>query len=313
MKRPRLFHIFLASCLAASAFAADKASTLVLKRSWIEQFKNRATISGQMFVDHSLSSPKTPSASKPANDGDIHAAGRSAQVGLPMVAEIMNAKDDLTAVKLAVDRTKDHKAAEVTGVWRLWFEHPPSGETQKQDFTNLVVADGTNPDHCFEIHPLVKFEGRDLEKTFHSIPGFKTKDAKESFDRYEKLKLSLTSNADTVSLSSQKVGFNYVKFRLRLHGKPTKLGTDGLQAVADIFEVNGDAEADPLASDVRVVFVNGTQPATEAAKNGAGDEMVVLGIPRVNLNAVSAFVKTHASATGRKLPYEMVILGMEKE
>ena len=236
--KPRVFACWLSSALLLSsclAPAASNPSTLVLKRAWVEKYKNRATISGTMFVDHALKTPKTPSPSKPANDGDIHAAGRSAQVGLPMVAEIMNAADTPKALGLVQDRVKDHQQAKVTGVWRLWFEHPPSGETQEQDFEHLDVPEGTNPDHCFEIHPLVKFETELLEKTFHTIPKFKPKDAKQAFNRYEKLKLALRANSDSITLSSSMVGFNYVRFRLRLHGKPTPLaGHDGSQALADI-------------------------------------------------------------------------------
>jgi len=37
--------------------------------------------------------PKTPSPSKPSNDGDIHISGTAPEIGLLTVAEIMNAVD----------------------------------------------------------------------------------------------------------------------------------------------------------------------------------------------------------------------------
>ena len=39
------------------------------------------------------SKPKTPSPSKPSNDGDIHISGTATEIGLLTAAEIMNAAD----------------------------------------------------------------------------------------------------------------------------------------------------------------------------------------------------------------------------
>src|SRR5260370_19532310 len=65
-----------------------QAATIVLKRAWVEKFKNRATIEGVTFViDHAYPRPNLGAA-----DGDMHVAGRAdKEVGLPMVAEVMNA------------------------------------------------------------------------------------------------------------------------------------------------------------------------------------------------------------------------------
>src|SRR4051794_30295516 len=61
--------------------------TLVLKRAWIEQFKDRATIDVHFPVDHAHKHPNDPE-----SDADMHGAGRApTEVGLPMVAEMVNA------------------------------------------------------------------------------------------------------------------------------------------------------------------------------------------------------------------------------
>jgi hypothetical protein len=46
-----------------------------------------------------------------------------------------------------------------------------------------------------------------------------------------------------------------------------------------------------------------------------GDELNVMGIPRLNLNAISTIVnsKSGAPSGARKLPYEMIIVALEKE
>lgn len=312
MKRLRIVFSIGFLLIVHIAFAATSTgSKLVLNRAWVEKYKDRATISGQINVDHA-GAVKTPSASNPSNDGDIHAASRSQAVGLPMVAEIMNAKDVPDAVK-KVKGTEGSSAA-FTGVWRLWFEHSPSGQTQTQNLDSLGNAGkNTNPAHCFEVHPLTEFAKIKLQKTFRTVPGYKPKKAADAFARYEKLKISLSANSQTVSLTSKMIGFNYVEFKLRLQQKAVALpGKDGMQAKVDIFALDAADDDPPLATDVRAVFVQDTDPATEVAKLGGGAEMVVWGIPRLNLNAVSTFLKAGgASATNRKLTYEMVIVAVE--
>ena len=237
-----------------------------------------------------------------------------------MVAEVMNAADNhASAVTLVDSHEGKNTQVNVTGAWRLWFEHPASGETQAQDFTNLEVPGNTNPDHCFEIHPIVNFDGQALNSTFHDIAGYEPKDAKTAFSRYEKLTLNLRANASSVTLSSKMIGFNYVLFKMQLRGtaKPLKANddnsTDGLQANMDVYEVNADDGDEPLASSVRAIFVANTQPASTVRNLGAGDELVVLGIPRVDLNKVNAYLKSGGNtATNRKLPYEMVIVAIEQ-
>jgi hypothetical protein len=310
-----LFAVFASMhCFAAS-------SNLILKRAWVNKYANRSTITAQMYVDHALHSAKTPGASKPANDGDIHASGRSPQVGLPMVAEVMNAADNkASAVALIGAQEAKNKLVDITGVWRLWFEHPPSGQTQVQNFSQLPVPGNTNPDHCFEIHPIVSFNHQSLNATFHSIKEYAPKDAKDAFSRYEKLKLALRANKDSITLSSNMIGYNYVRFKMRLSSKVQPLkanddkSSDGLQATMDVYEVNAD-DGDPyLATGVRAIFVNDTPPANAVKNLGTGDELVVLGIPRLDLNKVLAYVNAGGNvANNRKLPYEMVVVAVESE
>jgi hypothetical protein len=314
------FYFVLAISLC-SCQAVTKPSNLILKRAWVNKYANRATITGQMFVDHALHSPKTPNPRVPSDDGDIHAAGRSPQVGLPMVAEVMNAADDHASGVALVDAQEGkNQLVDVTGVWRLWFEHPPSGKTQTQNFTNLPVPNNTNPSHCFEIHPIVSFAGKPLSATFHTIPKFQPKDATEAFNRYEKLKLDLRATATAVTLSSGMIGYNYVLFRMRLSGPPQPLkanddnSSDGLQATMEVFKVETDDGDPPLASGIRAIFVNNTAPANAVKDLKEGDELVVLGIPRLDLNQINLYLKAHGTtASNRKLPYEIVIVAVNKD
>ena len=286
-----------------------QAGTLILKRKWIDQFKNRATIDAKFIVDHAHKKPNPP-----ANDGDIHVAGRAPkEIGLPMVAEVMNAKNDQPAVVRIHEEEGTGTSIPVTGAWRLWFEHPPSSGAQTQ-FAEVKPAANTNPDHCFEIHPLTSVDGNDLTSTFHHIDNFPAKDATKAFASYEKLSVTVQANTTAVTLDSPKSGFNYVLFAIRALGNPTKLDDGGFAVMCDVEADTGE-EDDAIAHNVRMIFVPGTPP-WDAVKKGftAGDEMKVLGIPRLNLDAVSTFIKAGGktvAAVKRKLPYEMIIVAVE--
>src|SRR5437667_89073 len=68
--------------------------TIVLQNEFIEHYKGRVTIDAELTVDKAHKRPNAPS-----KDGDLHIAGRADEVKLPIVAEIMNARDDAAAVK----------------------------------------------------------------------------------------------------------------------------------------------------------------------------------------------------------------------
>src|SRR4051794_35543363 len=69
--------------------AKDKLMTLALQKKFVDANKDRATIKVKLRVDQHLKAPHK--IDKSGDDGDIHMAGRSDDVRLPLVAEIMNA------------------------------------------------------------------------------------------------------------------------------------------------------------------------------------------------------------------------------
>ena len=283
------------------------AETLVLKRAWVEQFKDRATIDASFTIDHAHKHPNAP-----AQDGDMHVAGRAPkEVGLPMVAELMNAAGSLekAAVDLIHTNEGNQKASPITGAWRVWFEHPAaSGQTQ---FAAVPPATNTNPDHSFEIHPITKYAGLDVSGSLDFVPKFPAHDARSSFGSYEKMSISLQATATAITMNAKKSGFNYALFRMKLRAAPTKLVDGGLVVIADVLD--GQDPETVIASKVRMIFVPGTGPCTLIGKDaGDGSEFDALAIPRVNLNAISAFLKAAGSAAStRKLPYEMIVVGLK--
>jgi hypothetical protein len=282
------------------------AETLVLKRAWVEQYKDRATIDAAFTIDHAHKKANAATA-----DGDMHVAGRAPkEVGLPMVAEMMNAagSSQKATFDLIHQNEGNQKASPITGAWRLWFEHPAAaGQTQ---FAAVPPAANTNPDHSFEIHPITNYAGQDVSGSVDFVPGFAAHDARSSFGSYEKMSISVRATATAVSMDAKKSGFNYAKFRMKLRAAPTKLDDGGLAVIADVLD-----DQDPetvLASKVRMIFAKGTGPWTLIKGAAADSEFDALGIPRVNLNAISTFLKAAGSAAStRKLPYEMIVVGLK--
>lgn len=284
------------------------AQTLVLQRSFIEKYKNRATIDGTFVVDHAHKHPNSPAA-----DGDLHASGRSEEVGLPMVSEVMNAAEaEQRSVIDAIHANEGNTSATpISGAWRIWFEHPSI--VPQVQFANVPPAANTNPDHCFEIHPITQYAGDPILNSFHEITGYTPKDAEKAFGNYEKLSATITIDDETVTITSKRVGFNYVKFTAELAGKPEALdenesgASDGQVVLANVMN---NAEDEVFVDNVRLIFIAGTQASEELANAPEGATLELLALPRICLNAISAFIQAGGSGTViRKLPYEMIVVG----
>ncbi len=291
--------------LLALPLAAQN-NTVVLKRAFVEQYKDRATIDVSFFVDHAHKTPNPP-----ANDGDMHLAGRAQkEVGLPMVAEVMGAAQpgEAAAVKEIHAVEGNNSQIPITGAWRFWFEHPAQQQIQ---FADVPVPGNTNPDHSFEIHPITKFDKNDVTGSFQPVAGFQPYDADTAFGGYEKLKVTISATDSAVSISASKAAYNYAEFVMTLVGSPKQLADGGYAVLAN---VNGKAD-ESIAINIRMIFVPGTPPLQQlvSQKLGDGATMHVIGVPRINLNAISAFVTASGGQTlTRKLPYEMIIVAVVK-
>jgi len=291
------------SLLAASAvllpLAAHADIEITLKNSFIEKFKNRVTIDASFTVDkaHKKANP----ASK---DGDLHAAGRAPEIGLPAVAEVMNARFEQPALDLIHQSEQTAQPVQVRGVWRLWCEH--GGDISFKQGDTLQPFNTTNPDHVFEVHPLLKVGDQDLAGSLEPIDGFTYKDAEQAFRSYENLKSHIAPGASTTTITTTMAGFNYVEFALQLNEDPTHLVDDGLTVRAAVLNLDGEL----LVRERRMIFAAGTQPFERVKNLHKGDTLHVVGVPRIDLALVS-FRVAHRDRPGIldwSLPYEMVIV-----
>jgi hypothetical protein len=295
-------------CLAVLAFAAAAHAQVVIKlnNSFIDEFKNRATISATYTVvkSHHKANP----ASK---DGDTHSAGTAPEIGLAAVAEIMNAKEQPAALKaiLAVEGS-DSETVKIVGAWRLWAEHA-GGDDQVQG-AEIPPFDTTNPDHVFQIHPIVSVNDIDVRTSLHPVTGFTPKDAEHAFTQYENLRCKIIPGATQTTLMTTMAGFNYVKFVMTLNEDPVTIpGGDGTVVRVAVSTLDDEL----LVRKLRMVFLKDTPPEKAVLKLHKGDSLTVLGVPRIDL-ALVAYRALHAADQPEvldwNLPYEIVVVGVFK-
>jgi hypothetical protein len=293
--------LFLGALFLASPSTARADITIVLQNGFIEQQKRRVTIDTEFLVDKAHKKPNPAS-----KDGDLHVAGRADEVKLPIVAEIMNAKDDMTAVDDIHEVEGTGTPIKLSGAWRLWCEHAGEEQIQGQPLKPFKT---TNPDHVFEVHPVTSLNGRDLLHTLKPIQGFQTKDADNAFTKYESLRCKIIPGNNTTTLVTTMAGFNYVEFIMDINSPPQDSEDGGLMVMCKVRDLNQEL----LVHNRRMVMVKGSEVEQMTRDKPVGTRIHVLGLPRINLSLVSRRVQ--AAAQGRQdvltwgLPYEIIVVG----
>ncbi|HAF24673.1 MAG TPA: hypothetical protein DCK93_17510 [Blastocatellia bacterium] len=288
--------------------------TVALTKGFVKKYKDQAPIPTTFRVDKHHNTPNPIGSG--SEDGDVHIAGRDSVVKLPMVAEIINGKRENDTFKFLMQTTAG-QAVPIVGVWRLWFEHPGSDD-QIQGQT-VPVPTNTNPDHIFEFHPVAQFGNFNCLDSFLPIADqsneFRGYSADKAFGAYEQRPGTITETNTAIMITSNKAGYNYAEFEMRLTGNPKDVG-DGYIVLANVYNAGAPANADPLTEEPRrMIFVKGSLPADKVATMKKGDKLHVLGIPRVNLNevyAVASGLQGHEEYSEGGLPYEMIIVALLK-
>jgi hypothetical protein len=297
--RKRWILLFLLVALESSLFGEIE---ITLNNDFIEQYKDRATISASFTVDKAHPRPNPPK-----NDGDLHAAGRASEIGLPIVAEIMNAASQGPAVDAIHKAEQSGDPISLTGVWRLWCEH--GGDSQQTQGESLQPFNTTNPPHVFEIHPITKFDESSIIAALHPIQGYKPKEAETAFLKYESLKSHITLGSNTTTVVTTMAGYNYVEFAaVPIPSEKIEAFVDGSAVLAQVRGLDGAL----LVYKRRMVFVKDS-PEEQALKSlKPGEGMHVLGIPRISLKLLSYRIAHHTENEQMLdwgLPYELVIVG----
>jgi hypothetical protein len=305
----------LAVLLVASPLTAYGDITISLTRGFVKKNKDRATISTTFEVSKFHKRPNRIGTG--SQDGDVHIAGRDTVVRLPMVAEILNGKLESDTFNFLLGMSEG-QSVPLVGVWRLWFEHP--GSEDMVQGAPVAEPDDTNPDHVFEFHPVTKFGNFDCSDSLLPIVDgakeFRGHPAERAFASYEQRPGTISKTTNGIMITSNQAGFNYVEFKMKLTGKPKEV-SDGFIVLANVFKADSSDEEQPLTEQPRrMIFVKGSPPGDAIATMSKGDELHVLGIPRVNLNEVLAIadgLPGHDEYAFGGLPYEIIIVAVLKE
>jgi hypothetical protein len=275
---------------------------ITLDRDFVDRYKDRATIELTFAVDR---------AGRHAHpsylDGDLHVAGRAAEIGLPIVAEVENARFE----KKAVDAV--HRAAEIgepvrlAGAWRLWSEHVGTAEETQGE--TLARFERTNPPHVFEVHPVTRIDDLDLGSTFVPVAGFRPEPAAVVFGSLKSSQCRIVPDDRTLTIFTRRREFNDADFVMELGDGPQQTVSDGRFVRAAVLDARGER----LAQGVRMVFVKDTAPEKAVKELAPGSRLRVFGIPRINLSEIAARADRAREDPGSlngSLPYEIVVIGV---
>lgn len=302
--------------LTVIAAAFPVTATVNLTPQFVEQYRFRATISATMAVDASHNTPNSL-----ANDGDIHIAGRSPEIGLRIVAEPMNSYEEWRAVELAKSLKATGGTLSLTGVHRIWPEHAGANDFFQGAALDPIPGD-TNPPHIFEVHPITKFGRYDLLHTLRMIPGdltgtlgFRYKQAAAALNAYatRDCTIEFTPGDPFYRITMDVVGFNYVAIAIKPDLDSAIEVEDGTFVDAKVYKWDGTV----VSESVRLVFVRGSE-AERALQNAVRVErfssrsvrtMRVLAMPRLSLQQVWSRANASPGTTTGPIPYEMVVVG----
>ena len=288
--------------IEVNSHLTPKRIEIEIGNSFIEEYKNRVTIRTALTVDKAMASPVAASL-----DGDLHFAGRAPQVALPIVAEIANAHDQKAAIELVHAAEGTRRPLTVSGVWRIWPEHP--GTAPEEQGAALAAFGSPNPDHVFEIHPVTAIDRLQLLGSFIPVEGFKPGGAQRTFDIYEKAECTLRIKPNTVSIVTETGLYNDVEFIMKIGAGPQFVVADGRFVIASARDLSGRL----LVERLRMVFAKGTPPELAVRSLKAGDQLHVYGIPRLDFAEISRRVmgyRANPALLTQKLPYEIAILGI---
>jgi len=291
--------------MAVASRLAPGDMTMEIKRSFLEEYKNKVTIKATFTVDDASGSPNPREF-----DGDLHVAGRAPEIGLRLVSEIMNAGDADSAVALIKAAEKSHLPVKLTGVWRLWPEHALGGREQQGE--RVEPMKNPNPDHAFEIHPIIRLDRFNLLAGFHPVDKYRPGSAPRTFKIYQEAACSLSVGPNSVTLVSQTGLYNDVHFLIEPTGEPQLVVDDGRFVMARALDTDGNQ----LVERLRLVLVKGSAPERMIRSLPKGARRHVWGLPRVSFVELSRRIResaTNPAVLVGTLPYEIIVLGVYPE
>jgi hypothetical protein len=283
---------------------APKEAIIEINRDFLERYKDRVTIDVKFTIDNSMESPNPD-----ILDGDLHVAGRAPEIGLRLVAELMNAASSKGAMAAIQRAESTHTALPMTGAWRLWPEHAVIPEAQGEV---VPVLKTPNPDHIFEIHPIARVGNVSALETFHPVEGYRPGSAQRTFEIYQRAECTLKPTPTGVTLTLTNWLYNDVHFLMEVTGARQLVVGDGRFVTGSALDPDGTL----LVEGLRFVFIKGSAPERMVRSLKRGVRRHVWGLPRVSFAEISRRLSESArnpAVLKGSLPYEIVVLGVYPE
>ncbi len=302
---------FISIHLGLSSIALG--AELHLRESLLQAQGNRVTVTVTAVVDHI-----GRRAHSLDEDCDLHVPLRSQDIRVPFIGELKNACSikpagtPLAFWSRQIYQETHGQAVPVTGVFRIWLEHPPPGNAVQTEAEPVPWYENSNPDHQVELHPLLQVGSLDFSGHVKWI--------EEGNDRFEGygpgrlptlLRKTLTiqrmqvEGESYIGIRGTKTPFNHWDLRGIVTQPPQPLA-DGLVLRLDILEGNHIV---PGALTVPAVAAAGTAAHNKAQNLNAGDVIQFQALVRIHLPTILDQLGDQPLEI--QLPLEFVLLDLE--
>lgn len=282
-------------------------SDLRLRKALVTRQSDRA-----LAVTHGLFDHVKDRVNYLEDDCDLHAPVRVDEIKVAVVGEFMNACS--TGVKPAEvkDLTKD-SPAEITGVFRIWFEHPGKKDEILTEEEPLAPYKTSNPAHAVEIHPIVRAAGQDFFAAIGPIEYdgklYKAKGPKQLRTLLKRRVTIQEFDGEDgelyVSIESGCCLPNYFRLDAVLASSPKKTA-DGYSATVDIT-----SGGTPIAQGLRVFSIEGTNANVAFKALKKKSKLTFWGITRMDGKKILQAAEDNPGES-RPIPVEFVLLAIEK-
>lgn len=283
----RLLYLFIILLVTSTAYSQATPYSVSIDYKTVRRIKEKCIIDVRFDIGESH---KHPNSAK--KDGDLHIGGATTDIGFKMVAEIMNAKDVQAAIDTVHKCEEDGRPLNLVGCWRLWFEHPKADE--EQDYEVEPEEDNTNPDHTWEIHPVLEINNYSVASTLRPIRDgkitYEYKKAEKVLKSFSNTKCTITYSDSNLTIQSKKLGNNYCSLTIRPTSKPKKIpgfkknGKTYLGGYYLSANIAGKGKKN-LASNIRFLFPPQTSSESKIKKL-TSKSLQVVAIPRISLSTI---------------------------
>jgi hypothetical protein len=286
---------------------------LHLRESLVVAQRDRVTATVTAVVDH-IGTQAHPL----SEDCDLHVPLRSREIRVAFIGEVKNAcseKPPGTPLNHWSNRIYDEThgvAVTVTGVFRIWLEHPPTGTAVQTEANRVPWYKDSNPDHQVELHPLIRVGSLDFTGHVKRI-----RDGAQSFTGNGPDKLPTVLNKKLtiqriqiqgephVRIKGTKTGFNHWNLRARVVASP-EVVVDGTRLRLDVLK---GSQVVPKALGLSAVAVAGTLAQTKVQPLVPGDIIEFQALVRMHLPTILDRISSTAQEI--PLPVEFVFLDLE--